>query len=415
MEHENDSKQSEAGKADLEKFDVLEAIAEVRRLGEGLMPATAHAKHHFRREWLEQLVQRYTERPGKPVIHLDDLNDAVIPHLAAEARPFLRPYWLALASKYGSDRMGMKFRCLRDIVVAGKASRWSNLASWRKLSELTGLRVNELEPFVVTIRVSRGSKSKLIQRPKLPFNLATPSGAKIFGYRGDAAYRTSAFLNKKSVLHEDYKRAITETIGEVPFTTTVRKTDRVKRSNVGTFVTLLTSIAGLDNTKRQKLAANPIPSWFFKVNDDVVVTGLRALWVAEGSPTKTALQLGQAIGFSIVETNVNVPMSPIKSPISILEESSYQQILLRPPLLLVSLEALLYRLGIMSYVAPQKIWRNRTTGYTIFWNLSIYRMQNMRLFRDKIGFLSPNKKAKLKAFTKAKRSSSLPPIFSSGE
>src|SRR5207237_8248436 len=99
------------------------------RLASHLKTATPQAKHHFRREWLEQLVQRYTERPGKPVIHLDDLGDAVIPHLSSEVREFLRPYWQAIASKYGSENMGTKFRCLRDIVVAGKASRWSARAS----------------------------------------------------------------------------------------------------------------------------------------------------------------------------------------------------------------------------------------------------------------------------------------------
>jgi len=167
MQGANARKLCEAGKAELEQFDVSEAIAQVRRLGEGLIEATKHAKHHFRREWLEQLVQRYKERPGKPVIHLDDLDDAVIAHLATEVREILRPHWRALVSRYGYEWSFTHFRCLRDILATGRATRWSRLSSWRELSELTGMRVNELEPYVVAIRVSHVGTSRVILSPKL--------------------------------------------------------------------------------------------------------------------------------------------------------------------------------------------------------------------------------------------------------
>ncbi|MBI2649611.1 MAG: hypothetical protein HYW93_08185, partial [Thaumarchaeota archaeon] len=72
LTHENIGKTSEVGKAELEHFDVEEAISEVRRLGKGLIEATRHAKRHFREEWLEQLIDRYRQRPGKPVLFFSD-------------------------------------------------------------------------------------------------------------------------------------------------------------------------------------------------------------------------------------------------------------------------------------------------------------------------------------------------------
>jgi hypothetical protein len=59
MPDANQCKQEEEGKASLEQYDVERAIGIVRELGEGLIAATAHSKHHFRKEWLDQLVERY--------------------------------------------------------------------------------------------------------------------------------------------------------------------------------------------------------------------------------------------------------------------------------------------------------------------------------------------------------------------
>src|SRR2546428_8381783 len=151
MTHENENEQPEAGKAGariLDHYDVEEAIAEVRKLAEGLILATAHTKHRFRQGWLEQLIQRYRERPGKPIIHLDDLDDEVIPTLAPEARNLLFPHWRQLVERFGYMPSMNRFRCLRDIAVAKKTTQWSRLGTWRNLERTTGLRINQLEPFV---------------------------------------------------------------------------------------------------------------------------------------------------------------------------------------------------------------------------------------------------------------------------
>jgi hypothetical protein len=192
MSDANGLQKGQAGKANLENYDVEAAIRIVEELGEGLIEATEHSKrpskHHFRREWVDQLVERYWRQPGKPVIHLDDLYDEVIPSLSAEAGALLLPYWKSVVRRFGFDRAMSQFRCQRDIVATGTASRWSRLANWRKFCELTGLSLRSLEPYVVALRASNVGTSRVILNPKLPFNMGTPAGAKIIGYRGDVAF-----------------------------------------------------------------------------------------------------------------------------------------------------------------------------------------------------------------------------------
>jgi len=390
MSDANLRKPDEAGKASLEQYDVDRAISIVRELGEGLIEATKHSKrpskHHFRKEWLDQLIERYRRQPGKPVIHLDDLGDEVIPSLSGDgaAREFLRPYWEGLVKERGSEWCAQKFRCVWDIFSArGDVSRWSKLGNWRKFSELTGLHVNDLEPFVVALRAGVGH-SRVILNPKLPFNLATPAGAKIIGYRGDAAHATSAFVNGDPVLHEDYKEAITETIGSNPFTTTFRE-DGVNRSNVGVLVTQLVSLAGLDVDKRQNVARNPFPAWFFIQNDEMVIAGMRACWDAEGSSGKQ-LQLGQSIAIEPLKTTAEIPIARKHLATGKLEPSVVESLKARPPLLLVSASLLLYRLGFVSYMHPQTVWRTKRGGYSALWTLCIYGKWSMQRFAQLIDF-----------------------------
>jgi hypothetical protein len=385
----------------------------VQHLAEGLIEANRHAKHRFREEWVRQLVARYRAFPGKPIIHLDDLGDDVIPTLSCErVRPMLVPSWNKLVAERGYERSFLHFRCIRDIAVdARKVSRWSKLRNWRQFSALTGLQVNALEPYVIALRVSHVGTSRVITHPKLPFNLATPAGAKMIGYRGDAAYKTSAFHNKNPILHDDYKRAILETVGINPFTTTSRE-DGYDRTNAGVFVTMLTSIAGIDNTKRQKKARNPYPGWFFVITDDIVNAGLQALCEAEGSPNKRAVRINQATSFSNVDFGKTCPLWPAKSSVSKLPKETLQTVLQHPPPLLSSAALLLYRHSIVSHLMPERYSRTQS-GYSVYWTLSIYRDDNMRKFRDKIGFSTPAKRQKLdKILSKSHKPSSPSPFFS---
>ncbi len=382
------------GSADLlENFDVEEAIKVVRILAKGLIEATAHAKHHLRAEWVDQLVSRYRENPGKPVIHLSDLPDQVIPNLSNDVGSFLQPYWERLTGEHGSEWASQHFRCIWDIMKTGKASRLSGLRIWRGFCQMTGFNLDDLESFVVGLRASGTGTSRVILNPILPFRLATVEGAKLFGYRGDTAHETSALINKEPALHADYRQAVSSTVGGVSFTTSVIHEGGVDRTNVGVFVTILTTIGGLDNSKKQKIARNPLPSWLFCAEKEVAKSCQRSLWEAEGSPTRDALKLGQSVDCPNLQTT-RWPSDKRKTKISFFPESIRKLIMENPPPLLVSAALLLFRFGIVSYLAPLGAGKTGD-GISAAWMLYVYRTRNMRKFERDIGFFSSTKLEKL--------------------
>ena len=329
------------------------------------------------------------------MIHLDDLSDEVIPTLSTGARELLKPYWERLVEEFGYDRSMGHFRCLRDLVKTAKVTRWSSLRTWRRLA---GLNIRDLEPFVTAIRASSTGKTRIILNPRLPFNLATPWGAKMIGYRGDAAHTTSAFHNLEKELHEDYRRAITETVGEVPFTTTVRSADEYIRTNVGTFVTILTSIGWPRQLSKTESRQEPAPrAWFFSCDEQTRIGGLRALWDAEGSPGYDYIRLSQVT--SPPNLTSQLPKWPMKVRFNALEDTGREVILAHPPLLLVSASLLLFQPGILSYLSPELASRTKHS-VSAYWNLTIHRTRNMRLFEERIGFLSPSKSKRLVEFNR---------------
>jgi hypothetical protein len=396
-----------------ENYNVEDAIRVVQELGSGLIEEAArtrqHVKHHFRQEWLDQLIARYRERPGKPIIHLSDLPDQVIPTLSPGVQALLRPYWDKLVIGHGSEWASMHFRCMWDIMKSREASRWSSLLLWRRFSELTGFNLDFLEPYTKAIRASSTGTSRIIEAPKLPFNLATPEGVKLFGYRGDVTHDSSALVNRDQELHNDYKSSILSTIGLVPFTTSVIHKNNVDRTNVGVFVTILTSLGGLDNSQKQKLARNPLPSWIFLTPKEVRISSQRSLWDAEGSPTREALKLGQSVHLPGLE-GIIIPSGKRRIKISSLPKKIIDELEAFPPLLLVSSSLVLYSLGIRSHLAPLGLEQTKQ-GKSAVWMLHVYRTINMRRFEHEIGFLSTEKREKLSRMNSLHHPRSSPPSF----
>jgi hypothetical protein len=282
-----------------------------------------------------------------------------------------------------------------------KVSRWSTIRLLKDFCFLTGLEVDSLEPYVIAMKSARTGTARVVNHPRVPFNLNSKEGAKILGYRGDAHYQTSAIHNLDRGIHEDYKRAVLATVGDVPFTETLRPSDGFLRTNVGILVTMLTTVAGMDNEVRQKLARNPAPSWFFLSGNQVRTNYLRCLFETEGSPTREALKLSQA-------TWVEDPHDPLirkwpqKVSFSKLSENTKRVVLQRPPLLLVSASLLLHMIGIKSYLSPSRLASTKS-GCSAYWLLQIYRTVNMRKFEKLIGFVSANKRTKLAHYNQLHR------------
>lgn len=76
-------------------YDVSKALSEVKRLGIQLTRISRQRrwKYPVRVEWLEKLLRRYDENPGKPIVHLSDLPEGVHIALDEEGLAFLGRLW----------------------------------------------------------------------------------------------------------------------------------------------------------------------------------------------------------------------------------------------------------------------------------------------------------------------------------
>ncbi|MDA4126665.1 MAG: LAGLIDADG family homing endonuclease [Thaumarchaeota archaeon] len=376
----------------LENFDIEDAIKTVRRLGHELIGLTAHAKHHFRASWVDQLVTRYRERPGKPIVHLSDLRDTVMPVLAGEARNHVAKFFASFVQKEGLWSSGLVFRNIVRF-AREKGDNPAKLRSWREFSSRTGLDLNSLEPHVLALRLSGGRGMRIVKEPILPMNLATPAGGKLIGYRLDSNYSNSAFTNKNLLLHEDYRRAVTEVVGNITITETNNrgsgfKPDHYLRTNVGNLVTTLMSVAGLDISREQRSA------WFFISPIDAIVAFLAAIWDAEGSVNKRDLKLRQAVALEVLSSNLKVPNWPDSLRYSRLDETAKEELLAQPPRILVSTALLLRKIGVICHVEPDRI-SNTNNGISAYWYLRVMRNDSVRTFHENIRLVSPSKEAQI--------------------
>jgi hypothetical protein len=179
---------------DLEQYDVEDTIRVVRELGTRLVEASMRAKHRFSEKWVEQLVQRYRGRPGKPVVHLNDLIGSVMPVLGPVARRLLAGVQRRFTATPMSISERQRFQNISKF-VSGESGNPAKLRTWRGYADLTGLDINALEPHVVRLSISNGRVTRKVDAPRLPFRLATVAGAKVLGYWFDSDYKTAAFTN----------------------------------------------------------------------------------------------------------------------------------------------------------------------------------------------------------------------------
>src|SRR3989449_4210324 len=129
MTDANENKQREAGKTDiriLEQHNVREAVSVVEKLGQALIDATEQAKNHFRNLWLQQLCRRYRHRPGKPLVHLSDLAERVMPIIDPRVSPILRGPFQRLATGKDSRSLERHFRNIAEL-ANGRTSKPAKL------------------------------------------------------------------------------------------------------------------------------------------------------------------------------------------------------------------------------------------------------------------------------------------------
>ena len=380
-----------------ENFDVEDAIRPVRTVGQQLCDDTVSAIHHFRMNWVEGLIERYRKNPGGPVVHLSDLLNSTQVGVRTDARQILLEYWERLGEIPGAFNQSEQLRGIRDL-VNGRLARFARLDTWKLFGSLTGFRIDDLEPFVVMLRISGGRCMRTVERPKLPFNLATVSGARLIGYQGDANSSNASFTNKDQLLHADYEKCVRDVVGDMTITRTVSTQGgfgegAYYRTNVGRLITSITRVAGFDNSVDQKLANNPFPLWLHACNTLLIAGCVSALWDAEGSVNFHDVKTSQAAPFAPSGLD-EIPRWPLNVAFGGMSYPEQVSVLRKPPLLLVSAALLLRKMGVVSRLWPSKASMT-STGPTAYWQLRIIDKSSIQAFRNQVHLVSAWKSGSL--------------------
>jgi hypothetical protein len=374
----------------LESYDVEEAIGVVRSAGQQLCNDTASAIHRFMMNWVEDLIERHRRNPGRPVVHLSDLLDSTQIGVRADARQILLEYWERLGEIPGAFKHSEQLRGIRDS-ANGRLARFARLDTWKLFGRLTGFGINDLEPFVTMLRISGGRYMRTVDHPKLPFNLATISGARLIGCQYDANSRNAAFTNKDHLLHADYENCVRDVVGDITITKTVSTRGGFGegayfRTNVGRLITSITRVAGFDNSVDQKLANNPLPLWLYTCNAPLIAACISALWDAEGSVNFHDVKTSQAVPFTPSRRD-EIPRWPLNIAFGRMSRTGQENVLETPPLLLASAALLLRGMGVISRLWPSKASLT-STGPTAYWQLRIGDKRSIQTFRSQVHLVS---------------------------
>jgi hypothetical protein len=383
----------------------------IKMLAEGLIHETDSREHRFRASWVDLLLERYTQRPGSPIMHLSDFTDHARVHLRPEARAQVDPYWHQLVALDGR-RAWKHFRSvvnyLKDEPVLPR------IKQWKDFGRLTGFDMNSLEPHVDSIRLSDGPHIRMLNNPKLPVNLATPAGARLIGYYFDSNSRNGAFTNKDSALHEDFRKTVREVFGDLTISETLLKRGgfcegAYIRTNVGCAVRSALSVAGFDCTRDQTQANNPLPSWMFNQSSLVKSECLSAVWDTEGSVNYHDVKMRQAAPF-IPCGNEILPTWPKTIAFRRTCFHNQSHVFHSPPLVVVSAALLLYSMGVVSRLVPTGLTLSHGDP-TAYWQLRVEREASIQEFHSRIKLRSAEKQSKLDALC---HKSSSPSPFSQG-
>jgi hypothetical protein len=373
----------------LENFDVEETIGTVKSVGEQLCDDTASLINHFRMTWVERLIERYRRNPGRPLVHLSDLLDSTQVGVKPDARQILLEYWEKLHDLPGAFRPEL-FRGVRGL-ADGSSARFARLDTWKLFGSLTGFRLDDLEPFVSALRISGGRYMRIVENPKLPFNLHSIPGSRLIGYQSDANSRNAAFTNKDQLLHLDYAKCVRDVVGDITITKTVSARGGFGegpyiRTNVGKLITSITRVAGFDNSIDQKLANNPLPLWLHRCNAVLIAACISSLWDAEGSVNFHDVKTSQAVPFTPSSLD-RLPRWPLNIPFGRMNRTGQEKMLETPPLLLASTALLLRRIEVISRLCPSKASMT-STGPTAYWQLRIGDKRSIERFRSQVHLVS---------------------------
>jgi hypothetical protein len=369
------------------------AIAEATRLWNELR------QHQIQRGWkypmreraFEHLLSAWKDNPGKAIVHLADLADFIHMKLDDEGVQILKEEWSKLVAKETFRKAFTENGGLYG-VIRGKHQTVS-VGALRAVDPDVFLR---LEQHVLSLRPGANGKELAI---RIPFRIDTDPFARLFGYFGGLITKKASHLTRDREVHDDFVKTIQSAIGGID--KVVQERGDYSRTHTTTFIQHIFAIGGITIGTRQAVTDNPSPLFLFAVSDSVVQEYLKRLFESEGGPDYNkereitiGVDLHQAVVRDVGSERDRIPPHPRR--ISFRELSNQQQLLDKPPRLLVSASLLLLRLGIESRFYPADLYMNDAGETVMRWRLMITGVDIDR-FAEQIGFISKEKQQRLEA------------------
>ncbi|MBE0512604.1 hypothetical protein IBX38_06105 [Candidatus Bathyarchaeota archaeon] len=125
--------------------------------------------------------------------------------------------------------------------------------------------VNALEPYVVKLRALGQRSAKIVEIKSMPLDLRNVYAAAIMGYVGDAKIDDYTLLIGQKECFKDFETCVYEAFGKIRISN--YDAGSIEHHHVSKLLSYVLSVAGYHVSKRQTLADNPAPLWFFIMDD----------------------------------------------------------------------------------------------------------------------------------------------------
>lgn len=359
----------------------MKRFNQLKLFGQELENETKYMKHKFQIRWVEKLIRFYRENEGKSLIHLCDIEENLFLKLNTNGKNKLQ--------KNLNLKKNRNKNSLRSVKLYLK--KRDKFLSLQNLKNFLSEDINEIEPHIEEIKTTKSGIGKPIKKPKFPINLNTNFGAVLLGIYPDATIRVGKFVSKDIEIFSDLKKYFMDDIGYTKIT--VWKKGSMHNMQLSPILKILYKLSGIKTNSRQIIADNGLPYWVFDSTKDFQKLLLRKLWDAEGSaPVSKKMCFGQSI--AIKDFNEYIPLYPRRKAFTQIKNK--RKILSSPPNLLVSIQLMMLKFDIVSYIKPHRIYRKKNGLIVCDWHLIITRYPNIKNFFNHISFGLKRKQIKLK-------------------
>jgi hypothetical protein len=322
--------------------------------------------------------------PGRTLVHLFDLPDFVHVKLDNDGIEVLKDEWRKLVAEHGFREASRQHEAIYHTTVGSHLT--TSIYELRKLALERGLSFDE---HVVEIRPGANGKPF---RTALPLRIDSEPFGELFGFYGDLMHEKVNHTTKDKQVHEKFVRTVQLAIGGIDTSTWI--TGKYTRTYSTTTIKHILTIGGIDTSIPQLQADNPAPVFLFAAPDYVVSAYLRVLFESEGGPSYIqkrhatgSVDLHQAV-VSRPPEQIVIPRHPGR--VSYRQIGSPENLLDKPPRLLIAASLLLLRFDINNRLWPADLYTNEFNDKVMRWRL-ILTGPDIQSYKSRIGFISTRK------------------------